>query len=404
MAYHLSSIDVPEWCRVYTEKAILASVQLLTVQEFIQTKKFELDNESFDILYMSINRDDVPIYINSKILKWMAYEGDFRIMKTGYTKLLKSNFKVDSEYKILTNDEYKKYYDEKIECCDLASFYPKHKKGNKSHLLVYPNAFKASVMMLKTSKGSQIRDYYITLEKLIKAYVIYQALFKGREAEQAMLCKDNYILEIKNMLSEDRKKHEEDRKKYEEERIKSDHERKKADEYRIKAEEREKKYEEERIKSEERFRRLLGIAEETKEQSTRLETKLDKVMPGYVKDDGLSSDKLEYLVVLYMLNNPYNKKFKIIRGQKSRVDTTLADIRRNTYEIILNIKVPNAIKFWLAIKKQCPNILGDEAVLTKYGKYQLYGSHTITKTELLQVISRVKEIWNQDLEYPSEEE
>ena len=360
-AFHLSIIDVPLWCKVYTEKAILASFQLLTIQDFIQTTEFELDIESFDILYASINYDDVPLYINSKILNWMAYEGDFRTMKLRYKELLGRNFKVESEYKILTNDEYKIYYTEKIEHTDLSMFYPKHKKGNKKHLLVYPNAFKASVMMLKTSKGSQIRDYYITLEKLIKAYVIYQALFKGREADHAMLCKDNHILEIKNMLLEDRKK------------------------------------------SDERFQRLLGVAEETKEQSTRLETKLDKVMPSYVKDDGLSSDKLEYLVVLYMLNNPHTKKFKIIRGQKTRVDTTLADIRRNTYEIILNIKVPNAIKFWLAIKKQCPNILGDDAILKKYGKYQLYGSHTITKTELLQVINRVKEIWNQDLEYPSEE-
>ena len=381
--FHLSIIDVPLWCKVYTEKAILASVQLLTVQEFIQTTEFELDIESFDILYASINYDDVPLYINSKILKWMAYEGEFRTMKLRYKELLGRNFKVESEYKILTNDEYKIYYTEKIECTEFASFYPKHKKGNKSHLLVYPNAFKASVMMLKTSKGSQIRDYYITLEKLIKAYVIYQALFKGREADHAMLCKDNHILEIKNMLLDERKKSDDERKKSDDDRKKSDDERKKSDE---------------------RFQRLLGVAEETKEQSTRLETKLDKVMPSYVKDDGLSSDKLEYLVVLYMLNNPHTKKFKIIRGQKTRVDTTLNDIRRNTYEIILNIKVPNAIKFWLAIKKQCPNILGDDAILKKYGKYQLYGSHTITKTELLQVINRVKEIWNQDLEYPSEED
>jgi hypothetical protein len=127
-AFHLSVIDVPSWCKVYTEKAILASVQLLTVQEFIQTTEFELDSESFDILYMSINYDDTPIYINNKILKWMGYEGEFYTMKLGYIKLLKSNFKDESEYKILTNDEYKVYYDEKIEHCDLDRFYPKHKK------------------------------------------------------------------------------------------------------------------------------------------------------------------------------------------------------------------------------------------------------------------------------------
>ena len=130
--FHLSIIDVPLWCKVYTEKAILASVQLLTVQEFIQTTEFELDIESFDILYASINYDDVPLYINSKILKWMAYEGDFSTMKKGYIKLLKSNFKVESDYKTLTNDEYEKYYDEKIECTDLSTFYPKHKKVIKN--------------------------------------------------------------------------------------------------------------------------------------------------------------------------------------------------------------------------------------------------------------------------------
>lgn len=60
-----------------------------------------------------------------------------------------------------------------------------------------PDAFRSLCMMINTEKGKQIRKYYITLEKLIKAYNLYQTIFRGQESERAMVCKfDLHVSEI----------------------------------------------------------------------------------------------------------------------------------------------------------------------------------------------------------------
>ena len=81
---------------------------------------------------------------------------------------------------------------------------PPASKGKKSHVLIQPDTFRALSMMLSTSKGKQIRAYYIALEKLIKAYVIYQIMCRNREAEFAMTHKDTKIdqlsVEVRELL------------------------------------------------------------------------------------------------------------------------------------------------------------------------------------------------------------
>ena len=47
------------------------------------------------------------------------------------------------------------------------------------HLIVMPDAFKSLCMMINTEKGKQIKQYYLSLEKLIQSYFIYQSTFKG---------------------------------------------------------------------------------------------------------------------------------------------------------------------------------------------------------------------------------
>jgi phage anti-repressor protein len=133
----------------------------------------------------------------------------------GYTRIdtvqkhIKRNFDEDTDYKILKNKEYIKFLekDEKIKgrhMAELKSYLPKPTEGpaarSKRHLIVMPDAFRSLCMMINTNKGKQIRKYYITLEKLIKAYNLYQTIFRCQEAERAMNYKSDKIDELKQMI------------------------------------------------------------------------------------------------------------------------------------------------------------------------------------------------------------
>ncbi len=54
--------------------------------------------------------------------------------------------------------------------------------GNKTkHLLVDPDVFKESLMLIQTDKAHQVRKYYLKLEKAFKMYMQYQDTWKQRE-------------------------------------------------------------------------------------------------------------------------------------------------------------------------------------------------------------------------------
>ena len=61
----LSKIIVPKCYENYVNKAIASSVKLLTIKEFIDVTKFNIHNKTFDILFMNINDEGIPIYIDA---------------------------------------------------------------------------------------------------------------------------------------------------------------------------------------------------------------------------------------------------------------------------------------------------------------------------------------------------
>ena len=71
----LSQIQIPKCYETYVNKAIAASTGLLTMKEFIDITGFEVNAETFDILFMNINDEGIGVYINKIILDWMGYNG-----------------------------------------------------------------------------------------------------------------------------------------------------------------------------------------------------------------------------------------------------------------------------------------------------------------------------------------
>ena len=140
--------------------------------------------------------------------------------------------------------------------------------------------------------------------------------------------------------------------------------------------------------------KLLGYSIDTNK-------KLNAVLPNAVKDMDINVDKLEYLTVLHVPKRVSKRRFRIIRGQKNYNQSVINEVKsefRST-ECILNIKVPNAMKFWESVIVNSEIILGNNSKITKW-KGQWYGSENITKRNLLRVINHVREIWMNGENYP----
>ena len=187
----LSQIQIPKCYENYVNKAIASSTYLLTMKEFIDITGFEVNAETFDILFMNINDEGIPIYIDDNMLNWMGYESINKKEKLRDCKnLLKNNFKVNDDYKILKNKEYTIFLKDEsekikgdIRIALINKTFPKPSTGtsarSKTHLIIMPESFKSLCMMISTYKGKQIKKYYLTLEKLIQSYFIYQCVFNN---------------------------------------------------------------------------------------------------------------------------------------------------------------------------------------------------------------------------------
>jgi phage anti-repressor protein len=312
----------------------------------------------------------------------MGYKGETNIQKTSFKYLLKSNFEED-DYKILKNTPYTKYLEE---CSEefkewnipfFKSNFPEPVTGasarSKTHLIVMPDAFRSLCMMINTEKGKQIRKYYITLEKLIKAYNFYQSIYRCQEAERAMGYKGNKIDELILKLDDASAKADADR-------VNADAERVKAEAYRVNADA-------ERVKTEARFQKLLGVAEDTKDT-------IDHISCSVVNDTYVDSNKQNLLIIYDTQNENCIKRFKVYRVHSLSFNKNSIP---NSWTRLVKLKIPNATIFWDSVCKYCKQIMDDDTYLEKYKNSQYYGSHTITPDELKKVVSKMKKLWKTHL-------
>ena len=52
------------------------------------------------------------------------------------------------------------------------------------HLIISPKCFKKTLMLIRTTKSSEIRKYYIELEDIFKDYLKYQTNYQKLENEK----------------------------------------------------------------------------------------------------------------------------------------------------------------------------------------------------------------------------
>ena len=400
-ANDLSQINIPKCYADYVNKAIGSSVKLLTMKEFIDITGFEVDSKTFDILFMNINDEGVPIYINADMLNWMGYKGEENTQKQIFKELLQKNFE-ESDYKLLKNTDYKTFLNDEIKGREVPTLnFPEPAVGasarSKTHLIVMPEAFRHLCMMINTNKGKQIRKYYTTLEKLIKSYNLYQTMFRCREAEYAMTCKgdkiDNLILEIKENEKKAEERFQESQNKAEE---RFQEEKKKAKKLRKKAE---KRFQEERKKSDERFNRLLGVAEDTKEEvlekiSELAETRLDlnNVVHDRVSIKRVPDSRYEYLVILKDTDDAL-VPYYALRAQKKSVSRKITKMQKDyNVQEVFRIYEPNAVNFWITV---CDKFSSNIRKSTS----NWFALRNITENDFKQLVNEMDELERQNPKY-----
>ena len=151
--------------------------EILSVKDILKAVNYNVNDIYIDKFWDSI-QNDKWIYIDNVMLSWMGYNrNEIKKNKQDYMNLLKENFEEHIEYKILNSKEFLNI----SKCQTLALDNTEINNHNKvKHLIVLPDCFKESLMLLKTEKSKNIKKYYVEIEKIFN-----------------MIIKDSNLLNIK---------------------------------------------------------------------------------------------------------------------------------------------------------------------------------------------------------------
>ena len=330
---------LPDWLSraISATKDPLKVGRMLTLNEFITHTEFKVDEYSMNKFYYNLD-NEIPIYADKSVIEWFGFKGLYKLQKQKIKNLLKNNF---AEYENIywfdySNEEYKDYYNQnslvsneipKIYSVDLMrstesnpsnlDIYPNpnefngHGMSKSKHLIIHPMIFKHIVLMADTQKSMEIRDYYITLEDLIKKYTQYQAesvKIKNKSLEQ--IIQDNHILinRIDNRLEEEKQISTDERKK----------------------------------------------AGDARDKLDIVVNKLEEVCTRAIPKDTPDGDKTEVWIIRDKASDYGDFNLYPIRGQKKSMKKTISELRKKWGEeltITYKIEQPNAIIFWTLIKK-----------------------------------------------------
>lgn len=180
------------------KKAIDASYNILTLDEFIRATEFKLPN-IMELDGIRQFKADIPVLITKQLIESFGYSGEFRNQKVALMKLIKAH---NLPYVKLTNEEYEKFAcfkfearkDEKVD--DINSdlpqdLYPtlKNANGKSTHILMMPRDLNKLMMVVNTDKGDTMREFCQTLIDLFDIYQTYQNSYKS----QQLMIKDTKI-------------------------------------------------------------------------------------------------------------------------------------------------------------------------------------------------------------------
>lgn len=290
----------------------------LSIIEYINITKFPIEKFMIDRFWENIDKN-IPIYVDEMLITWMGYKGELFKQKSLLLQTIRNNNIPIIELK---QDKYIEYYNtlnnDIIEKCNYKDPEKVIQKQKINHILITPLNFKRLVMMLKTERGSQIRDYFLSLELLMKYYMSYQVEFQ-KHASEMLQRQNNELIMMNNELS------------------------RKLDEVMEKQDEMLEQFDDMKGENEiqgENIRKMgqkLGIA--TMERAVRTK-----------------NTKTHEKFILVELNDPhYDWKYSVIRAQKFTANKKLKSLKDVHFESKICIEIeyqPNSINLFNLIKEE----------------------------------------------------
>ncbi len=188
----------------------------MSVLDFIKSRDYNIDLLFVDRFWNTIEYDQM-IYIDAAMLEYIGYtDNRVRSQKSKYRELLERNFIEREDFIVYSNSKFReKYFDDKDKIKDnvdvlMLSTTDVLQANKTSHLVVTSACFQASLMMVRTKKGTQVRNYFITLNKIFREFVSHEAQakinsvssenekLKSENAKLKAICDRNITTKIDN--------------------------------------------------------------------------------------------------------------------------------------------------------------------------------------------------------------
>lgn len=142
----------------------------LSFDEFMKSRGLQIEELSVDKFWERIDDNDW-IYVGEDMLTWIGYSTNLRNAKKQFLQLVSSHFDAGVEYKILSASELKSARADNSIRVELPANFNQHNKVN--HLIVSPDCFKSSMMVVQTPRAKEIRQYYRSVERVMGPYMAY---------------------------------------------------------------------------------------------------------------------------------------------------------------------------------------------------------------------------------------
>ena len=160
----------------------------LSISEFIDKYNYDINPIYIDKFWENISNNEW-LYADDELINWIGFNQSNGKQK--YIDLIKNNFKVNDDYQIYNYDQVnkifhisQKIYEHKKEILPFKDRILKNLHNRTLYVIIHPRCFKKSLMMIKTEKANQIRDYYVDIEEIYLNYMKYQLENKDQQIEK----------------------------------------------------------------------------------------------------------------------------------------------------------------------------------------------------------------------------
>ncbi len=142
-------------------------LELMDIHKFIDTFQYSIDKLYVDKFWNGLRRVEW-VLVDYPLLRWMGYkQARERDNHAEYLNMLRHNFNEEDHFYIASKSDIEKRGG---------------KPAQRNTIVVRLRVFKKTLMMLRTHKANDVRDYFISVDDLMIDYVDYTQAVKDHNA------------------------------------------------------------------------------------------------------------------------------------------------------------------------------------------------------------------------------